>query len=65
MMKIKLLVKENPRRPGTHAHRHFEVMQKYPSLERYLAQFPERERPVARRWLYNTIRDGYAKITGK
>jgi hypothetical protein len=63
VIKIKLLVKENPRRPGTHAHAHFEAMRKYPNIEDCLARFEDRV--TARRWLYNTVKDGYAKVTGR
>ncbi len=58
--RIKLLVKDNPRREGTDAHRHFEAMRQHPRVEDYLASFEDRR--TAQRWLYNTRRDGYVEV---
>lgn len=61
---IRITVDENPRRTGSEAHKHFEAMKGGITIRDYLAKFPEEERRVARQWLYNTIKDGYAKTYG-
>jgi hypothetical protein len=58
--RIKLLVKDNPRREGTDAHAHFEAMRLHPRVEDYLSSFEDRR--TAQRWLYNTRRDGYVEV---
>ena len=59
---IRLKVDQNPRRPGTHAHRHFEAMVGSPTVGEYLAKFTDQR--TAAQWLWNTIRDGYAELLG-
>jgi len=53
----------NPRRAGTDAHAHFEVMKKSKTVGAYLAQFAKGdERDVASQWLWNTVRDGWVEL---
>jgi hypothetical protein len=61
---IRLLVGGNPRRPGTDAHRHFEAMVGSPTVGQYLDKFEATDRACAARWLWNTVRDGYAELLG-
>lgn len=59
---IRLLSDRNPRRPGTDAHRHYEAMAGGITVGEYLAKFEDRG--LAARWLWNTVRDGHAKLLG-
>lgn len=61
---IRVLKDENPRRPGTFAHAHFEKMKGGITVGAYLKKFKPEERRGARQWLTNTIRDGHAKVLG-
>lgn len=61
---IRLTTQDNPRRPGTDAHSHFEKMKGGVTVAAYLKKFKVDDRKVARQWLTNTIRDGHAKVLG-
>lgn len=61
---IRLLVSKNPRREGSDAHAHFEKMRGGITVGEYLAKFDKAQRSVARRWLSNTVNDGFAKLLG-
>ena len=61
---IRITVEANPRRRGTDAYDHFELMKGAPTVGEYLAKFKEDERNKARQWLTNTVRDGFAKLLG-
>ncbi len=53
----------NPRRAGTDAHAHFEIMKKSKTVGAYLAQFAKGdERGNASQWLWNTVRDGWVEL---
>lgn len=64
-LKIVLLVEENPRRPDTAAHKHFEKMRGNITIRQYLAKFDEADQRVARQWLWNTLQDGYIKTVAE
>lgn len=55
---------DNPRRPGTAAHLHYEHMRGGVTVAEYLATFPPEERKTALQWLSNTIRDKHAELVG-
>lgn len=61
---IRLLSEENPRKPGTDAHAHWELMKGSPTVSQYLDKFDAGNRRRARQWLSNTVRDGHAKLLG-
>lgn len=61
---IRLTSEENPRKPNTDAHRHWEAMKGSPTVAQYLDKFEADQRRRARQWLSNTIRDGHAKLLG-
>jgi hypothetical protein len=54
----------NPYRMGSKARDHLERMKGGITVRDYLAKFTEEEHKVARQWLWNTIRRGYAKTLG-
>jgi len=58
---IKVL-KANPRRKGTGAHKHFEIMSRSPTVQRYFTKFKPADRKNAAAYLYSNVRQGYAKF---
>jgi membrane protein involved in colicin uptake len=54
--------KANPRREGTAAYDHFEVMLTSKTVGDYLAAFKEDDRRTASQWLWNTVRDGWVEL---
>lgn len=61
-MRIKMLVSDNPRRPGSDAHKHFTRMAASTTVGQYLGKFKVEERRKASQWLSNTVKDGFAKV---
>lgn len=61
-MRISRVTRQNPRRPGTAAHAHFEEMTDGRTVGEYLEQFAPEDRRTAAQWLGNTVRDGHVKV---
>jgi len=60
---IKVIEKQNPRRPGTAAHKFYDAMAKSKTVDAYLGRFKDKKaRRNAALWLNANIRDGYAKV---
>lgn len=61
---IKIKVLRNPRREGSKAWHHFEVMNRsdVKTVADYLSHFPEDKRKNANQWLSNTIADGFVEL---
>lgn len=61
-MTIKVITEKNPRREGTDAHRHYEVMRGGITVLQYLEKFAPEDRRTAAQWLSNTVRDGHVEV---
>lgn len=60
---IKVTVKENPRRPGTAAHKYHEAMAKSATVGDYMRRFKDdKARRDAGLWLNASARDGHVKL---
>lgn len=61
---IKIKVLRNPRREGSKAWDHFNVMNRgdVKTVADYLSHFPEDKRKNANQWLSNTIADGFVEL---
>lgn len=61
---ISIKVLRNPRREGSKAWHHFEVMNRsdVKTVADYLDQFPSDQRKNANQWLSNTIADGFVEL---
>lgn len=61
---IKIKALRNPRREGTKAWEHFEVMNSadVKTVADYLAKFPQEARKNANQWLSNTVADGFVEL---
>ena len=61
---IKIKALRNPRREGSKAWHHFEVMNRsdVKTVSDYLNSFPAEQRKNANQWLSNTIADGFVEL---
>lgn len=61
---IKIKALRNPRREGSKAWQHFEVMNRsdVKTVSDYLNHFPAEQRKNANQWLSNTIADGFVEL---
>ena len=61
---IKIKALRNPRREGSKAWHHFEVMNRsdVKTVADYLNHFPAEQRKNANQWLSNTIADGFVEL---
>lgn len=60
---LKVVAKENPRRPGTAAHKYHEAMGKSKTVGDYLKRFrDDKARRDASIWLSTSVREGHVKV---
>lgn len=50
----------NPRRPGSDAHKYYEEMVEGRTVQEYLDKFPDKTK--AAQWIWNTARDGHVEL---